>query len=271
MDGPDLSVVTPSYNQARFIEDTLHSVKEQSYENYEHIVVDGNSDDGTVEILREFEDEYNLRWVSEPDQGQSHALNKGIEMAEGDWIGFQMSDDYYLPGAFETLAAAIERNPNADTVYGDVIHVDAQSNEISRSFNIPPTRFVQRYWSLYSNLQSMFFRADLFDHVGRFDEDLEYTMDADLFWRLLDADVDQVHIPEFVGTFRKHEDAKTPSRFVEAARAEWDAIYGDYNERVERYVPTVVLQTTAKGLKLVQLLRIGRSEALRHNLAAKFY
>lgn len=265
MSGPSISVVTPSYNQAEFIEETLRSVRRSDCD-VEHVVVDGGSDDGTVEILREYEDEYELRWVSEPDRGQSHALNKGIEMATGDWIGFQMSDDYYLEGAFETVRDAIEGHPEADVVYGDVIHVDADGDEVSRTFNIPPSRFVQRYWSLYSNLQSAFFRAEVFDLVGDFDERLEYTMDADLFWRLLDADVRLVHLPAFLGTFRTHDTAKTPTRSTADEQAEWRLIYGDYNAGLERYVSPSTLRVPAKVLKALKLLRIGRFEAFTYNL-----
>lgn len=265
MGTPQLSIVTPSYNQAEFIEETLQSVKNQSYEDVEHIVIDGGSDDGTVEIIKEYDDKYNLQWISESDNGQSHALNKGIEMSTGDWIGFQMSDDYYLPGAFETIVDNIRAHPEADTIYGDVIHVDSNSNEIGRSFNIPPSRFIQRYWSLYSNLQSMFFQSDLFDRVGSFNEDLVYTMDADLFWRLLDANVKQIHVPKFIGTFRNHETAKTPSTPPEEKQHEWDAIYGDYELPLAKLFSRPQLEMAAKVVKALWLLRIGRFEAFQYN------
>jgi glycosyltransferase involved in cell wall biosynthesis len=266
MDMPKLSIITCSYNQAEFIGETLQSVMHQSYENFEHIVVDGNSDDGTVEILEKYESKYNLRWISEPDRGQSHALNKGIEMATGDWIGFQMSDDYYLPDAFETIVNAIQRHPNAETIYGDVINVDADGNEINRTFNIPPSRFIQRYWSLYAHLQSMFFHADVFNRVGTFGEEFEYTMDGDLFWRLLDADIKQVHIPVFISSFRNHKDAKTPSTPPEEKQHEWDAIYGDYETPLSRYLSRSHLETAAKVAKALLLLRIGRFKAFQYNL-----
>jgi len=263
MSRPTLSVVTASYNQGDYIEENLESVMSQSYDAVEHIVVDGGSTDGTVDLLEEYEGSYNLKWISESDRGQSHALNKGIDMATGDWIAFQMSDDYYLNGAFATAVDAIERNPDADIVYGDILNVDSEGNEQARTYNIPPVKFVQRYWSLYANSQATFFRAEVLDKSGGFREELEYTMDADLYWRLLHTDITQVHVPELLAAFRYHEAAKTPSRSNEQETAEWDEIYG---ETYERYLSTAHLQTVAKVIKAIQLLRIGRFEAFRYNL-----
>ena len=95
-DLPLVSIVTPSYNQGKFIEDTILSVKNQSYPNIEHIVVDAGSTDGTLKILRKYEKEYNLKWVSEPDEGQSDAVNKGFEMAKGEIVDWINSDDVYF-------------------------------------------------------------------------------------------------------------------------------------------------------------------------------
>src|SRR3954452_6175684 len=120
---PRLSIITPSFNQAAFLERTLRSVLDQGYEPLEYIVVDGGSTDGSVEIIKAHEDRL-AWWVSEEDRGQTHALNKGLERATGEVVAYINSDDYYLPGAFDAGVAALERS-DARWVAGACHFVDA--------------------------------------------------------------------------------------------------------------------------------------------------
>jgi glycosyltransferase involved in cell wall biosynthesis len=110
-----ISIITPSYNSGQHIEDAINSVLGQEYERFEHIVVDGGSEDNTVEILGKYP---HVKWVSEPDNGQSHAMNKGFAMSSGDIIGYLNADDYYLPGAFKSVLHYFEED--ADCVVGKV-------------------------------------------------------------------------------------------------------------------------------------------------------
>ena len=103
---PKLTVITPSFNQGRFIERTIRSVLDQGYPNLEYVIVDGGSTDESIEVIRRYEDRL-AWWVSEPDEGQSHAINKGLERTSGDIVAYLNSDDYYLPGAFERAVAAL--------------------------------------------------------------------------------------------------------------------------------------------------------------------
>ena len=128
---PKITIVTPSYNQASFIEEALLSVQKQNYPSVEHIVIDGASTDGTVEILKRYGNLSgweHLRWISEPDQGQSDALNKGFRMATGEIIGWLNSDDRYRANCFSYVASAFGQTPDTDVLYGDCTWIDALGN-----------------------------------------------------------------------------------------------------------------------------------------------
>lgn len=259
---PKLSIITPSYDDAEFLRDNLESVAEQADGDVEHIVVDGGSEDGTVELLTKYEDRYELRWVSEPDRGQSHAINKGLRMANGEWIGWQNSDDYYIQGAFDALKRTERQHPDANIVYGDVLKVNENGDEIQRLFMTKPSMFMHRHWSMFARNQSAFFRASVFDEIGTIDEDLDFALDADIFARALEADLKMVHVPEFLGAFRYHLDAKTHGEFSASQQREWEEIHD--RSIVERRMPSAVLATVGKAIKAVNLARDRRWEAFRY-------
>ena len=267
MDDPKLSIITPSYNQSEVILDTIRSVKNQDYDNVEHIVVDGGSTDGTVDILKEHEDDYDLRWVSEEDRGQSHALNKGIQMADGEWIGWQNSDDYYVDGAFEIFREVVSDRPDADVVYGDLIVVDRDGTEVDRAYHTRPSKFIQRYANLMAN-QAAFFKKSVFDTVGLVKEEYHYCMDIDLFWRLTRGNLTLVHTPNVLGCFRTYEGAKTGGESKQQRhldeRMEIQEIYGV--PVYERILPTRLLRVLALLVKTVYLLADGQTEAFKQSI-----
>src|ERR1051325_5733493 len=117
---PRISVITPSYNQAQFLEQTIRSVLLQGYPNLEYIIIDGHSSDGSAEIIKRYE-QHLAFWVSEPDRGQSHAINKGLTMATGQIMCWLNSDDYYLPGTLETVATALADGTGAFAVVGHCV------------------------------------------------------------------------------------------------------------------------------------------------------
>src|SRR5229473_6606028 len=117
---PKISIVTPSFNQGRFLEETILSVLNQDYPNLEYIIIDGGSTDETIEVIRRYEDRITF-WVSEKDRGQVHAINKGIEKTTGDIFGFINSDDVYLPGAFNTVVEHFQNQPATEWVCGDTV------------------------------------------------------------------------------------------------------------------------------------------------------
>lgn len=205
---PLVSIITPSYNQAKFIEETILSVKGQDYFNLEHIVTDGGSTDGTVDILRRYEDEYNLSWVSEPDEGQSDAINKGFQMAKGKIIGWVNSDDTYMPGAIRTAVTHLLAHPEAGWVYGDGYWIDKDSHIgekwKSRHFDLK----VLIAEGQYIVQPTVFFRRSLLEIVGYLDTELHFTMDTDFFMRLAVAKP-ALYIQKVLATRRIHDQAKT--------------------------------------------------------------
>ena len=118
-----ISIITVSYNAVKTIEETINSVLNQSYSNIEYIIIDGGSRDGTVDIIKKYQDKINV-WISEPDKGIYDAMNKGIKLAKGDWIGIINSDDCYCIDAFDTILNTISKNPNAELIFGNLNIID---------------------------------------------------------------------------------------------------------------------------------------------------
>ena len=203
---PLVTIVTPSYNQSRFIHATIESVLKQDYLRIEYLVMDGGSTDETVSILREYSDR--LRWVSEPDHGQAHAINKGWRQARGSILAYLNSDDVYLPGAIAQAVAALEAHPEAAAVYGEGYHVDEEGRVLERypteSFN--PDRLRE---TCFICQPTVFLRREAVERAGYLDELLRYCMDYDLWIRLARAGKILSHTAHYLASTRLHADAKT--------------------------------------------------------------
>ena len=202
-----VSIVTPSLNQARYLPDALASVRKQQWP-HEHIVVDGGSDDGSVEILRHGSGR--VRCVVEQDEGQSNALNKGLAMARGTVVGWLNSDDFYLPGAFEAVADYLAANPHVDVAYGDAVVVDDEGRVIRGLQQHGFDERVLLYYGCFIPSTSAFFRGNLIDNgLLHLDETLHLAMDLELFLRLARHGVRFGHMRRDLAAFRWHEAAKT--------------------------------------------------------------
>lgn len=206
--GPLVSIVVPSFNQARYLDATLHSIFSQSYPNIEVIVIDGGSKDGSKQIL----ERYGARlkyWVSEPDNGQTHAINKGFARASGEVLAWLNSDDLLLPGAIARAVASLSANEQTDVVYGDRVIINEDSWDIG----------VWRTWHAHDSVlayadfipqETLFWRRSIWDKVGAsLDENFQFAMDWDLLLRFKAANANFKKLDAFQGAFRFHPEQKT--------------------------------------------------------------
>jgi glycosyltransferase involved in cell wall biosynthesis len=204
---PKISIVTPSYNQGKFIEEAIKSVLEQNYPNFEHIILDNCSTDETIEILQKYP---HLVWKSEIDKGQSDALNKGFCLATGDIIGWLNADDRYLPGCFQEIVQCFNNNPESDIVYGDYRWINEQGQILQRRREIEFDWFILKYLHiLYIPSTSTFFKQKIFEEKNFLDISLKYAMDYEFFLRLVRKGYKFTHINAYLADFRWHENNKS--------------------------------------------------------------
>jgi glycosyltransferase involved in cell wall biosynthesis len=261
---PTISVVTPSLDQAAFLPDAVESVARQSHPAIEHLVFDAESTDGTVEYLAGRDD---VDWVSEPDEGQSDALNKGFVRAKGDVIAWLNADDRYLPGAFETVARYFALHPETDVLYGDITWVDGEGTAFEHRPSLDFDLFALRYqhWLTIPS-PATFFRSSIVRDGHLIDKSYQYAMDYEFFLRLANAGYRFDHISETLADFRLQPDAKTglgaEKQLLEHRQAAIDG-----NPRLQRLpaplrVPTwEALSLIARGQRIVRRARAGHYDA----------
>jgi glycosyltransferase involved in cell wall biosynthesis len=204
---PRVSIVTPSYNQSAFLEETICSVLNQEYPDLEYIIIDGGSTDGSLEIIKRYSHRL-AGWISEKDRGQTDAINKGFARATGQIFAWLNSDDTYQPGAIAEAVNYFESHPEAGMVYGDANLIDEEGNVIGR-FPARQTdyrRLMQGY--VHVPQQAAFFRGDLWRQVGPLDPTFYFAMDYDLWVRL--SRVSRLdYYPSIWANFRMHGSAKS--------------------------------------------------------------
>ncbi|WP_218230769.1 glycosyltransferase [Paenibacillus chitinolyticus] len=205
---PLISIITPSYNQGKFIRETIESVLNQDYPNIEYIVIDGGSKDETVDILKRYGEKIN--WVSEKDNGQADAVNKGILRAKGDFIGWLNSDDTYLPGAIQKAMDFLTIHTDVSMVYGEGFHVK-ENGEIMERYPTEPFNYLRLAETCFICQPTGFFRKEIFEKVGLLKEDLHLCMDYEL-WMRIGKSNSIAYIPDYLATSRMYEDNKTLSR-----------------------------------------------------------
>ncbi|MBD1849820.1 glycosyltransferase [Cyanobacteria bacterium FACHB-502] len=189
---PRITIITPSYNQGQFIEETICSVLMENYPNLEYIITDGGSTDNSVEIIKKYE-KHLAYWVSEPDRGQTHAINKGIARATGDILAYLNSDDYYLSGTLFKVAEYFRQFPQTDLLHGRCRYVNEQGEKIGEQFaNIQSFAEIIDLWGIWWQ-ERQFVQPEVFwsrritEQIGHFREDLHYVMDYEYWCRILKA------------------------------------------------------------------------------------
>jgi len=199
---PEISIVTPSYNQGHFIEDAVLSVFNQNYPNFEHIIIDNCSTDGTVEILKKYP---HLRWISEKDDGQSDAINKGFKRATGEIIAWLNADDYYLNGAFKKIVCFWENHLYTDIIYGDCCFVNVDGKFLRRKIELAFDLGMLIYYGCYIPSTATFFRRSIIDEGILLDTEYHNCMDMEYFVRMGSQGKRFSHISDCLACFRWHE------------------------------------------------------------------
>lgn len=223
---PKVSIITPSYNQGQFIEETIRSVLLQNYPNLEYIIIDGGSTDESVEIIRKYEP-WLTYWVSEKDRGQSDAINKGFRRASGEIVAWLNSDDWYQINSLATIGLFFSYNLKASVVMGKCNLTDEEGTIFDVVENKKRTnRDIRRFWLSRSipTQPTIFFRKKLIDKWGLCREDLHFAMDFDL-WLRFSRECDFYHVGDVIANYRFHPMAKGGRQNWEIFRDEWSSSY----------------------------------------------
>ena len=249
---PKISIVTPSYNQGQYIEQTILSVINQNYPNIEYIIIDGGSTDNTVEIIKKYEDKITY-WVSEKDKGQSDALNKGLAKCTGDIFNWINSDDYFEQGTFAKLANYFKTSNNVDMVCGYCNYFESNIATITFKHrlqlfeNVEKTLIEQKI-----NQPATFYKLSVINSLGGINTDLHYGMDLDLWFRyLLQFGQENIMlVDDLFAHFRLHDESKTV-QLQERFRKEENLIWGkllstiNCNKRLIKYFSSTMIYNSA--------------------------
>jgi len=203
-----ISIVTPSFNQGKFIEDTIKSVLNQKYENFEHIIIDGGSTDGTVDILKKYP---HLKWVSEPDKGQSDALNKGFKMAKGEWILWLNSDDMLFENTIHNYIEVINKNRHINLLYGHTVFIDSKKDILKKVYQLNYRYFMTYYDTYIPPTSGTLFRTNL---LKKQPLDINYHIVMDLKWFFeFGQNINAKVIDDYSVSFRISNENKTSKHF----------------------------------------------------------
>lgn len=201
---PKISIVTPSYNSAKFIEDCIQSVLHQNYQNFEHLIIDGGSTDGTIDIIKKYP---HLKWISEPDEGQSDALNKGFMLANGEIIGWLNSDDIYVQLTFNKVAELLI-NSKIDAVYSNLYLGDEKLNITDKFISHIPIKWFSLFHCFIPST-TFFFKRKIIDRGVLIDKTKQITMDKDFFAAILYSGYRVKYVNDYFAIFRWHNANKS--------------------------------------------------------------
>jgi glycosyltransferase involved in cell wall biosynthesis len=210
---PKISLITPTFNGVNTLRETIESVLSQDYKNWEHIVIDGGSTDGTIELISSYP---HLQWISEKDRGHYHAMNKGIERASGDIVAILNADDCYRDQALTSVGKAFTENPAWDALFGDVVYIDGEGREIFRREEAKYDYDVLRFGNIcYVVHPTLFVRKNVYQRIGAYQyEKFFNSCDVDFILRLGQRGCRVGHIPQLLVNYRMHEHGQSADRRI---------------------------------------------------------
>jgi glycosyltransferase involved in cell wall biosynthesis len=260
---PRISIVTPSYNQARFLEKTIRSVLDQEYPNLEYIVMDGGSDDGSVEILRRYSNRLTY-WRSSRDDGQADAIKRGFTLATGDILGWVNSDDFLLPGSLEHVAHQFKQHRGADFLAGGFVPIDENGRVTWCFWPVTPTFERLLLMGFYVGQPACFWTRRGYDSAGGIDPSFHFAMDGDLFLRILRCGK-AISTTQLLACFRSHGASKSAT-LQDVNEAERTRIHDRWNYASlmrtrgnQEYIRWRLLSVLRRGPQLLRLWkRFGR-------------
>ena len=263
-----ISIVTPSFNQGKFIAATIESVLGQSAVNVHYIVMDGSSTDNTISVLRSFGNR--VESVSEQDGGQADAINKGLERTSGEVVAYLNSDDVYLPGALTKVVEIFNSDPSVEVVYGDFHAIDARGELIDVIKTIPFDPDILLYDANYICQPASFYRRSLIDRIGMFDDSLRFLMDYEFFLRASKAKARFQMIPEALAAIRFHGNCKTLSNGVHPWSEERRRIIAEYTRPKTRQAGALrALRLFYRAKRYLKLIARGRVDFANVRLARR--
>ena len=245
---PSISVVTPSYNQAAFLEETIRSVLLQGYPNLEYLVMDGGSSDGSVEIIKKYE-KYLAYWTSQKDAGPSDAIRKGFEKATGSILAYLNSDDLYLPGTLHHLVNRL-RTTGADVAYGNMYWIDDRNNILAERRQTPFSRLAYFYGGADLQQPATIWTAQIYRSVGGMDGSFQCAFDTDLFARFASKGAKFCHLRRFVASSRVHPAQKTEVLF-DTSKTETDKIRSRYTAVPVRSIAGMLLRNFGRFQRML--------------------
>ncbi|GAB4045217.1 glycosyltransferase family 2 protein [Spirosoma foliorum] len=263
---PKLTIVTPSFNQAQYLERTILSVLNQHYPNLEYFIMDGGSTDGSLDIIKKYEP-YLAGWVSEKDRGQTDAINKGFRLATGDYVAFQNSDDVFAPDALSRVAEAWRKAPTTDVFFGDMYIID-EADVILEEMRAPEFCVeCQLYEGMQVFNQSLFIRRERLEQFGLLDESLRFVIDYEIIARLgVQSGIKFRHVNGFWGGFRVQPDAKSSTIAATVGLQEHKFVKEKYLPSLTSSLGASFWQRYCRLRKLLTFVLKGEWGYVRHRL-----
>jgi glycosyltransferase involved in cell wall biosynthesis len=253
---PKITIITPTFNQKQFLQETIDSVLGQDYPNLEYIIIDGGSNDGTREMIQK-SSQHLAYWISEKDRGQSDAIAKGLAQCTGEIFAWVNGDDVLFPECLNTIAAAYMAHHKPDILYSNIAYIN-QSGAITRFIRVPhQTDFLFKRGIWHVPSPTTFFQTALVRKTGGPDLNYHLAMDLELWMRIMQEPVHICHIPDYLGGFRRHANSKTTIHHTDAC---WNI---EDQQAFQRHYPNLSFNTIQRWRKIYKVYQILNMNYLR--------